>query len=227
MKRQTKHVSWPLEQRLGAYAMAATASGVGVMCLAQPAEARIVYTPANVNIPVNTALAIDLNHDGIADFKLSNVYWYGSGIPGGVLVVDPKRRANEVWLGKTCTATTCGNPLWAGALPKGTKVGPKGRFVPDYPAGEVMVASDIEYMPQGLWFGVTRYLGLKFVIKGTTHYGWARLTVSMKNYKASATLKGYAYETIPNKPILAGATKGPDKEAGGSLGALAAGADGR
>jgi hypothetical protein len=227
VKRQTKHLSWPLEQRLGAYAVAATASGVGVMCLAQPAEARIVYTPANVNIPVNTVLPIDLNHDGIRDFKLVNFYNYGSGYPGGGLVVDSKRRANEVWVGKTCTATTCGNPLWAAALPKGTKVGPKGRFVPDYPSGEVMVANDIKYMPDGLWFGVDRYLGLKFVIKGTTHYGWARLTVSMKYYKASATLKGYAYETIPGKPILAGATKGPDEPAAGSLGALAAGAAGR
>jgi hypothetical protein len=61
-----------------------------------------------------------------------------------------------------------------------------------------------------LWFGVDRYLGLKFVIKGTTRYGWARLTVSMEFYKVSATLKGYAYETIPGKAIIAGATKGPD-----------------
>jgi hypothetical protein len=78
-----------------------------------------------------------------------------------------------------------------------------------------MTSSDIKYMPDGLWFGVTRYLGLKFVIKGTTHYGWPRLTVSMKNFKPSPTLKGYAYETIPDKPILAGATKGPNKQAAG------------
>jgi hypothetical protein len=184
-----------------------------------------------VNIPLNTVLPIDLNHDGISDFKLVNVYSSGSGYPGGALLVDPKRRTNEVWVGKkTCTTTTCPS-LWA-ALPKGTKVGPKGRFVPDYPSAEVMVGNDIKYMPDkympdGLWFGVTRYLGLKFVIKGTTHYGWARLTVSMKNFKPSATLKGYAYETIPDKPILARATKGPNKQAAGSLGALAAGAAGR
>jgi hypothetical protein len=62
----------------------------------------------------------------------------------GALLVDPKRRANEVWVGKkTCTATTCPS-LWAAALPKGTKVGPKGRFVPDYPSGEVMVGNDIK-----------------------------------------------------------------------------------
>jgi hypothetical protein len=44
-----------------------------------------------------------------------------------------------------------------------------------------------------------------------------------------ALLTGYAYETIPNKPIITGKTKGPDAItlAPGSLGALAAGAVGR
>jgi hypothetical protein len=72
------------------------------------------------------------------------------------------------------------------------------------------------------------YLGLKFVIKGKTHFGWARLKVSVDPLKLSITaiLTGYAYETTPGKPIIAGATKGPDEQAG-SLGALAAGAAGR
>ena len=68
---------------------------------------------------------------------------------------------------------------------------------------------------QGQWIndgkGVkNRYLGIRFVIKGKIHYGWARLTVTPgKNFQA--TLTGYAYETIANKPIIAGRTKGPDK----------------
>jgi hypothetical protein len=53
------------------------------------------------------------------------------------------------------------------------------------------------------------YLGLRFAINGKVHYGWARLTVSVSN-GIYATLTGYAYETIPNKSIIAGATKGPD-----------------
>jgi hypothetical protein len=42
----------------------------------------------------------------------------------------------------------------------------------------------------------------------------------------TATLTGYAYETIPNKPIIAGKTKGPDviTVQPGTLGHLAAGA---
>ena len=56
-----------------------------------------------------------------------------------------------------------------------------------------------------------RYLGLKFLIRGKVHYGWARLNVTVGNSKITATLTGYAYETIPNNPIIAGKTKGPDE----------------
>ncbi len=48
-----------------------------------------------------------------------------------------------------------------------------------------------------------RYLGLRFDIAGATHYGWARLTTSSAT---SFTLMDYAYNSIPNQPILAGQT---------------------
>jgi hypothetical protein len=59
-----------------------------------------------------------------------------------------------------------------------------------------------------------RYLGLKFIIKGQIHYGWARLTVDADwgHEGIHATLTGYAYETVPNKPIIAGKTKGLDDD---------------
>jgi hypothetical protein len=62
---------------------------------------------------------------------------------------------------------------------------------------------------------VNRFLGLKFKLNGQVHYGWARfskVTASACNggVAISATLTGYAYETIPNKSIIAGHTKGPD-----------------
>jgi hypothetical protein len=55
------------------------------------------------------------------------------------------------------------------------------------------------------------YLGLKFLINGKTHFGWARFNVvpGHSGYM-TCTLTGYAYETIPNKPIITGKTKGPD-----------------
>jgi hypothetical protein len=71
----------------------------------------------------------------------------------------------------------------------------------------------------GPWVGKgkgvrNRYLGLKFVIHGKVHYGWARLSVTLGHHRqyddVSGTLTGYAYETIPNKPIIAGQITGPD-----------------
>ncbi len=78
---------------------------------------------------------------------------------------------------------------------------------------------------RGPWLNVShRYLGLKFIIKGKVHYGWARLNVQ----SGVATLTGYSYETIPNKPIIAGKPKGPDVITlePASLGHLARGASG-
>jgi hypothetical protein len=55
---------------------------------------------------------------------------------------------------------------------------------------------------------------MKFLVHGEAHYGWARLDVSFKkrryNLRYQEVLTGYAYETVPNKPIITGKTKGPD-----------------
>jgi hypothetical protein len=61
------------------------------------------------------------------------------------------------------------------------------------------------------WRNATnRYLGLRFRIDGKTHFGWARFTIKAQARGVVATLTGYAYETVPNKPIIAGKTKGSD-----------------
>ena len=60
----------------------------------------------------------------------------------------------------------------------------------------------------GNWLNVTnRYLGFSFKINGKTHYGWARMNVQIKGLRIVGTLTGYAYETIPNKSIMAGRTQ--------------------
>jgi hypothetical protein len=63
-----------LHQRLSMYALAASAAGVGVLALAQPAEARIVYKATHVVVGRNGRYKLDLNHDKIADFTLMNTY---------------------------------------------------------------------------------------------------------------------------------------------------------
>jgi hypothetical protein len=52
------------------------------------------------------------------------------------------------------------------------------------------------------------YLGLEFVIKGEIHFGWAHLQLAGES---SPTIIGYAYETIPNRPIVTGQIKGTNE----------------
>ena len=92
----------------------------------------------------------------------------------------------------------------------------------------------------GNWGGnpKNRYLGVRFLIDGETHYGWVRLTVTTQShpYLFGGTITAYAYETVPNKAILAGsaeksasdvkAQNATEKPSGASLGMLALGVDG-
>lgn len=45
------------------------------------------------------------------------------------------------------------------------------------------------------------YLGLRFYIKGQTHYGWVRLDITSHT---EWVIKDYAFNATPNSPILAG-----------------------
>lgn len=121
-------------------------------------------------------------------------------------------------------------------LKAGAKIGPGGPFAAN--ANFMGAVVDVKSQNQVFFFGKwvnggkgvkDRYLGLKFTIHNQDHFGWARLTTKIdagKNPLMRTTLTGYAYETIPNKPIIAGKTKGSDviTVAPGSLGVLAAGA---
>jgi len=199
-----------LDKALLAYAAAAS---VEVLALSCAAEAKIVYTHAHRQLPLNHVLPLDLNHDGQTDFTFNDTNGTGSTGGWGILTFFPNRSANQIW-GRESTHRVEG---WASALAAGVRIGPKGRF---YPGQKIMArtSSSKGGMQKntlnscyGSWKDVTnRYLGLKLVIKGKTHYGWARLNVSCANLTVSGTLTGYAYETIPNKPIIAGKTHGKD-----------------
>jgi hypothetical protein len=220
--RVTSHVSASLEKRLNLYSLAASTAGLSALALTQPAEAKIVYTPANIKITENGGLInFDLNHDGIPDFGLSNFYFHTSYQAAGFLGVVQAQSANEVW------DITSKGSLCAAALPKNVLVGPKGHFKKDPTSGLAMAFSNLEGSYFGPWRKVKlAYLGLKFVIKGKTHFGWARVKGKFNSFPYTATLTGYAYETIANKPIITGKTRGRDVVTvqPASLGHLATGA---
>ena len=220
--RKPVPISYSFHQQLAAYALTASAAGVGIGAMSQPAEGRVVYTPTKINIlPPHGSYQIDLNHDGIADFTLLNST-YGSDIEFNDLGLKNSSGDNGV-----IGFNTSGGWRFASALKVGARIGNGGRFQTRN-EGWLLVSSGFSgytTSPLGPWLNVKdRYLGLRFTIKGQSHYGWARLTVTRQNRKIMALLTGYAYETIPNKSIIAGKTKGSDTVAQrGTLGQLAIG----
>jgi hypothetical protein len=212
-------------RRLNMYARAAGAAGVGILALAQSAEAKIVYTKTHQVIGTNGIYNLDLNHDGVVDFLiLESGYatFNGTRASNTLLAKEALGNAVEGRIGSN------GRHL-AAALKRGARIGLGKPFIRSGVNGETMVAtwvSDLGGGPSGRWLNVTsRYLGLKFKIAGQTHYGWARLTVQLPgNFLINTTLTGYAYETVAGKSILAGQTTGTSDDTSASLGRLALGA---
>src|SRR5579872_2100038 len=201
---QPCRLSESLHRQLNSYALAAGAAGVAVLALAEPAAARVVYTPAKVKIGY-LAYNLDLNHDGITDFQIELGYSSNpSSATADIFAFAPmSRRGNKM-------AHAKGRVGLARALKPGVRIG-QGDISSS--AGFLVFEkyrNQGTYFRTGQWINVkNRYLGLSFQIKGKTHYGWARLNVKVTGRGISgfdAVLTGYAYETIPNKPIIAGET---------------------
>jgi hypothetical protein len=222
MKRVSPPSSTPIKlsdainRHLNMYTLTATAAGVGLMALVQPVQAKIVYTPAHEKFPVT----LDLNHDGIGDFILASGGDASSGgnVWGYAWVYAPRGQ-----FGNQDVATAKGAYQPAVALRAGSRIGP-GRIFGD---GDILV-EHFSHVGRGssytLWEDQwanggkglkNRYLGLKFMISGQVHFGWARVTVTTSGRTFAATLTGYAYETVPNRSIIAGKTKGPGNHVGG------------
>jgi len=206
MKRESKHLASSLEHRLSGYALAVSAAGVSLLALAQPSEAKIVYTKAHKVIGENSSFLLDLNQDGAADFGFSNYYHEYTSRGSAKLVITPAKQAGVM--------------RHAAPLSQGVRIGPGRNFYerPKNMASYVRFCtrttqgtSFCRTATDGDWVNVAHhYLGLRFVINGMSHYGWARFNVNVARHRITATLTGYAYETIPNKAIIAGKTKGPD-----------------
>ena len=140
MKQQTTAFSLPSEHRLKAYTVAATAAGVGALCSAPAAEAKVVYTTVHVKIVRNIGLVLfDVNHDGIADFGLSNTFVLTSRTHS-FLRVAQLRQGNEIW--GAYSSYSGSQVLCAAALPRGAKIGPKGQFQKDPSSGLPMAESN-------------------------------------------------------------------------------------
>jgi hypothetical protein len=204
-----------IHQHLNLYSAAAMAAGVSMLALAQPAEGSVVVTKTNVTLGRYSSIAIDLNKDGTNDFELS--------ITGGGYDHSFYRTfvAKPLAGGKVEGGRSRGSlGPYASALAKGADIGPSAHFSSSMAREQLIVERTAGFesgvsghSSYGKWGKVSNhYLGVKFLIKGATHYGWIRMTTTW-NYGLTATITEYAYETIANKKIGAGSTTDATVEA--------------
>ena len=209
-------------------AAAMGAIGLGSLSLAPALCAEIVYTPTNKVVGVVSGasrLPIDLNNDGVADLSIS-AYNFLSFSSGDHIIRDLDAlglRGNQIRVveGDLAVPAVTGQAIGPGSALTGFATGAVMAYS-RFSGGDGSTFS----ASKGLWFNTTnRYLGVKFAIEGEIHYGWARFNASA----GYAKLTGYAYETVPNKPIPAGVFETAPEESNApaqreTLGELATGA---
>ena len=208
-----------LEHRLNAYALTAAAAGIGLGMAATSAEAKIIDSPVIRILTSGTTFDLRINHlnqfsffDGAESQFLSSKILSVTPLKGGAVMV---------------------NGGYAQALVAYASIGPNGVFQSQKTRMEFVhwLSDSSQTQAYGPWANVNdRYIGLRFVVNGQTHYGWARFSVLNSGSLTTgamitAYLDGYAVETVADRPIPAGKSSGPvssDLERG-SLGCLAAG----
>jgi hypothetical protein len=231
-----------LERRLNSYALAATAAGIGLVALAQPADARIIYRKAHISMVANGTYFLDFLppplEEGVFKFQLKNspgtkYAGYGAILAVNGSVVAYKPGGGSVICPASRTVTGSGKTYYGSALKMGAPINAKAKFRHNGVLEKWCSNKTTSPSYKGPWKNQTElYLGLRFKdLKNLDHYGWVRLNVSVDSKRIIGLITGYAYETIPNKGVYAGQQKiekvyDASKPQSASLGALAAGANG-
>ncbi|HEX3819494.1 MAG TPA: hypothetical protein VHW45_04145, partial [Candidatus Sulfotelmatobacter sp.] len=191
------------------------------------------------------SVSLDMNDDGVNDFKFSLISSYTYSAHSLHLHVAAHNGGGVIG-----TAGGAHGP-YASPLLRGANIGASDHFLGGKDNVEVSYRhynrsgelSDLKLY--GKWAGnhPNRFLGVKFKINGKTHFGWVRITVNTPSPSCvplcstylSATITEYGYETIANKRLGAGlasdsaddqAQAPPDEPSRPSLGMLALGTDG-
>ncbi len=192
---------------------------IAAMMFSVNAYSQIVYTNVNPDTTVinnNAVYNLDLNNDGIIDFRFRKESYYmcpytigffgttytdieidalnGNEVSNDSNNYPKKINYNNVIKSASTNWMSSASQLLA---KKSNKVS-KGRF-------QCYTLYPTTY--NGNWNAANdKYVGLRLIIGGNKYYGWVRLNVS--NGGTSVTIKDYAYDSTPNHSIHAGATSG-------------------
>ena len=227
-----------LNCQIAQYSLAAAVAGVSMLALAQPAAGEVVVTKKTIPIPltptgVREPVKVSMANNGINDFSFELFSSNVNSVAERILTLDGATPRDRVIAMGDLNS-------YAAQLQRGRKIGGTYDNLGSRLLVEASVSGGTSRYFRGFWDGnlKNQFLGVRFLIDGKPHYGWIRLSVTTNTKPHGpfmAAITGYAYETVPNKAILAGAAKSTDEvqflregrnQVGPSLGVLALGSDG-
>ena len=186
---------------------------ITAMMFSASANAQIVYTDVipdstmYCDAPLNPCTKnynLDLNNDANNDFILtSQALNFMTGLPFRNSVYVSPLNGNAV-IDTLVSSDTVSIPLQLNAV-----IDSNLSLQQSWQASGLNSLKDTAYggSGHGLWNNLSDYyLGLRLLQSGQTYYGWVRLRVNVTSSYASVIVRDYAYNSIPNQPILAGQT---------------------
>ena len=204
-----------LEKRLASYGAMAIAAAIGGTANANAAI--IAFDPADATTPNGTPVSFNIL-TGAVDGETANDFFFRFSSFSS----RANASAGGIGSGRSIMAGGCGNEcISILKLGLGNLIGPAGNFRSAAFLGSRFSfststtftefrAADLVGGGNGLWQADGTptgrgFMGLRFVVAGNTHFGWADITL---NPDFSVTLHSFAYEACADQGIDAGATSG-------------------
>lgn len=181
---------WGVILTLGCLALVESVSGQGTIVYMQPSQ------PINYGT-FPQSFNLDFNNDGTTDLIMS------CDIGGVILTPQGNNRV------------VVDGSFLVGALNQGEEIAPSLNPVYQWTSSSVSLGAqavfDGQYFYLGNFSDKDAFIGLEFQAGGNNYFGW----MEVYNYPniAAGQVLGWAYETIPNAPILAGQVPEPSSVA--------------
>lgn len=187
-----------LKDKIGKY----TAAAASVAAFSAAAHGQVMYTDIadQTSGMGDPAFPIDINGDATNDFALQMASNTGSAWYVGMITPYTTGQSMNDAMG------SFGVIGYASALSMGNMIS----------SGGTWITSDARFVIASMWSGnsygnfttTPEYMGVRFDISGSTHYGWIRCSGTRPT--VTATIYDWAYEATAGVPIMAGDMGGTD-----------------
>lgn len=202
-----------LEKKIAAYTLAA--AGVG-LAAAAPAQADIIYTPADIGIS-------DYSGYQFIEFAGSQPTLAFEGWRGGAADVENGGLRAIPWSPANGYKSGYGLGVIDGPLAAKAPIGPRQQFSRSgfiaYGLFDTYFSCNHQArgtcgFATGPWLNKSGYMGVQFTISGQTHYGWVKFQENGSPQYQYGTIEGWAYNNVANQEIRAGQTTNATPEPG-------------